>query len=812
MLLYINKMPSLTLNKAIFLGILTALPVNTVAAENNINNAGIETTSSQIVKNNSEKNNSSSVGNNLTEHTDDIMTVIAPQVERRAGTITTISASDMQKNGGNDFGSIMRYQPLISATGSSAGSSSGKSGFDRHGYTGYNIRGLESNRVAIDIDGIPLPNATGRSYVGRAGLNTFGIGRDYIDPYLYGRVRIESGATSVERANNALGGTVSFQPKSADDYLSPTQFHYFSYQSDYDSANRSWHNGITAAAGDEVLRGILVISRRDGQQTGNNSSVIAAYPENWYSNSILMSGIWRPNDEHMFTGTVDYYNKTNKNQSDTWNTSGSATIGTSNQISDSNRASISLKDTWIPTNNTVIDSADTRIYYQKSKANDKTDMLRNSTVIDTIYSDYSVKTYGLETQILKTLDNHKITWGLNVQQSQTERPFRQEPARNTPDTIMQPEADSQTIILGGFIQDNIALAINGHNFSVVPGMRMQYKESRPQNLAGLTSTSTIINPTDVDKLYGKKNTNTQGLPSLSFLYDLTPNFTIYLQYKRGAQFPNASQLYGSWNLGSNYAGRGQYALIGNPSLKTETSNNIEWGMKGELTDGVTLNTALFYSSYKKFIANTRYTRRANPEKFVNVPRNIYTIYQAENRDSAFIYGGELSTKINYGTWFSAVNGLSTTFAIGYNKGQSKSNYSGDKYVDLDSIAPMKAVFAVAWDDPEHRYGMAITSTFQKGKQATATNRQTYSNTGSAITDSTIEYMKVPGYGLIDWTGYWQVASHVKLNGGVYNVTNRKYWDYLNSRQLTEVSKQGAYDVALAVQPGRTFQLGVNVDF
>ncbi|WP_163306924.1 TonB-dependent receptor domain-containing protein, partial [Enterobacter ludwigii] len=69
-----------------------------------------------------------------------------------------------------------------------------------------------------------------------------------------------------------------------------------------------------------------------------------------------------------------------------------------------------------------------------------------------------------------------------------------------------------------------------------------------------------------------------------------------------AQFPNASQLYGSWNLGSSYAGRAQYALIGNTDLKTETSDNVEWGMKGEVAEGITMRTALFYNTYKNFIA------------------------------------------------------------------------------------------------------------------------------------------------------------------------------------------------------------------
>lgn len=134
------------------------------------------------------------------------MTVTAPAPVQKAGSEHSISARELENKGANDFGSIMRYEPLISATGGSGGSGNGKSGFDRGGYTGYNIRGMESNRVGIDVDGIAQPNATGRGYVGRAGLNTFGIGRDYIDPYMYGSVDIQSGATSTETANSAIGG------------------------------------------------------------------------------------------------------------------------------------------------------------------------------------------------------------------------------------------------------------------------------------------------------------------------------------------------------------------------------------------------------------------------------------------------------------------------------------------------------------------------------------------------------------------------------------------------------------------------------
>ncbi|MFH4233429.1 TonB-dependent receptor, partial [Acinetobacter baumannii] len=92
-------------------------------------------------------------------------------------------------------------------------------------------------------------------------------------------------------------------PKSADDYLRPGKTSAFGYRSGYDSADRSWHNGVTVAGGDELLRGILVYSRRDGQETENNSGTVDAYPANWHSDAFLASGIWQPNDEHKLTST-----------------------------------------------------------------------------------------------------------------------------------------------------------------------------------------------------------------------------------------------------------------------------------------------------------------------------------------------------------------------------------------------------------------------------------------------------------------------------------------------------------------------------
>lgn len=738
-----------------------------------------------------------------------VMTVTAP--EQQAGNKTTITQQELQQRGANDFGSIMRYEPLINATGSSGGSSAGKSGFDRAGYTGYNIRGLESNRVGMDIDGIPIPDATGRPYVSRTGNNTFGIGRDYIDPYMFGSVDIEKGATAVDQPNTSIGGNVSFHNKTADDYIPGGKSTYFGYQSDYDSANRSWHNGITAAAGDDELRGLFVYSRRDGQQTRNNSGIKEAYPANWHSDAFMTSGIWQPNDQHQLSATFDYYHKTNHSHYDTWDTSGDTVWGTARQQSDTRRWGINLADEWTPYND-IIDTLTTRLYWQQTQAHDNTYLPTSDRQYGFVYSDFNVDTYGFDTRGTKVAGRHELSAGVNARLDNSERPFRQEPAPDTFSAITQPQSDSRTFAIAGYLQDKINFDLQGHNFAVIPGVRVMYQSTKPKNLGDLTNGSAVLTEKQVEALYGKTNSDTQVLPSLTFQYNLTSALTTYLQYKRGVQFPTTSQLYGSWNLGSSYAGSAQYALIGNTDLNTETSNNFEWGLKGQATEGVTINTSVFYNQYKNFIAYSRYRRSTNPEMFVSVPGNIYTSYQAENRDKAYIYGAEISTKVNYGTWFPQVDGLSSTFALGYNEGKSKSSYAGDRYIDLDSVAPLKAIAGLAWDDKARGYGVAITTTFVKGKQAKATNRESYTNTGTAITDSSTEYMRVPGYGMVDATAYWQASKNVKLSGGIYNITDRKYWDYTSSRTLTNSNAQERNDINLAVMPGRTFQLGVNVDF
>lgn len=759
-----------------------------------------------------------------TDATDDTMTVYSPKIEKEAGTQTTLTAEDMRKDGGNDFSTIMRYQPLISAPGVTGGVSAGKSSYDRGGASGYNIRGLENNRVSIDIDGIELPSSTDRGTStpsGRVQSGSTGIGRgDYLDPYVYGSVDIASGATDVSNTNNALGGSVSFKPKSADNYLSADKHSYFGYQAGYDSSNRSFHNGITAAGGDDYLRGVVVISRRDGNETENHSdATIDSTPANWHSNAVLASGIWQASDAHQLTATVDFYHKTNHANFPTWNVGASGTSSldgsTSFQSSQTRRLGVSLTDLYTPEHFALFDSLSTKLFYTKTEAHDYT--ISDATTPTSVWSNYDTNAFGLESKAFKEWSNHRISYGFNVRQAKTERPLTAEnlTASTLDVELGRPQADSEIINLGAFIQDKITWQLAERDFSIIPGIRFAYQHAEAKNTSNLfTNTNGNVSSDEAAGIYG---TNADGkvLPSLTFQYSLKPDLLAYVQYKRGAQFPTDGQLYGAWSLGY-FGTSSSYAILSDPDLKTETSDNYELGLKGQIVEGVTLNASAFYNDYKNFIANGYYRRANNAALFASVPSNISILYLTENRDKAYIYGGELSAKFNLGTWFEQANGFSARLAYGYTKGASKSSADGDSYVDLDSITPQKAIVGLAYDAPDSLYGAALTATFNKGKTATyAAGRKR--NSGSTLGSDDYTFMRVPGYGLVDLTAYYRVAKNVRISGGIYNLTDRKYWDYQTSRNIeaptsTDASDVNYYNQQLATAPGRTFQLGVNVDF
>lgn len=729
---------------------------------------------------------------------------ILPQVDvseqAEPGTAATISGNELDR--ANNMKDVVRNQPLVSAPGTAAGTTRNRSSFDRSGTTGYNIRGIEGNRVGMDVDGVEMPDATTRPYVSRVGVNSFGVGRDFIDPEMFSAVTILSGTTSAKRSAGGIGGAVSFKTKSADDYLRGGKASYFGGKIGYDSADRSWNESVTAAGNSGSLDGLASYSRRDGHATRNNSAIVDSMANGWNSDALLLKGGLRIDAANRLELSADAYRRKNDTFFHGWDTNSTAITENSQQHSDTRRNTLQLMHQWTP-NKAWADQADTRLYFQNTDTEDITDTttLSSNARVHNV-SENKTRTWGLSSVAGKRLDRHHVSYGFNASTQDVERPW------NVPG-YMKPQPDTTTGRAGLFVQDDIAFDVGGHRLVVMPALRGDYVKIKMRDLGSFVSG--VLTPADVEKMYGSPSARIWS-PSLGLSYDIAPNMLAYAQYKRSGRAPSAGEIFGSWNLASNYLTGNQYALVGNQKLKEETSDAFEVGFKGKPAPGVTLNTSVFTTRYNDFIAYTRYTRALFPAMFTNVPAHIGTIYQADNRDDAKIYGLELSARLDHGRWSPLAQGFYTSWAMGLSRGTSKSSYAGDKDVALDSVLPRKAIIGAGYDAPLKAWGVNLAGTFVAGKQAVATNRDAYNNAGPALADSTTALFPVPGYARFDLIGYWQVDKNVRLDAGIHNLGDKRYWDYSSARNLQPSVARDRRDIELLTEPGRTAAVSLNLAF
>jgi hemoglobin/transferrin/lactoferrin receptor protein len=730
--------------------------------------------------------------------------VSAEALRREAGAKVVVTQEEVEKTGATGIADVIRYQPLVEAPGTVSGATRGASRYDRSGTTGYNIRGIEGNRVGLDVDGIEMPDAVSRApLTNRAQDGTFGMGRDFIDPDIYSAVEIQSGTTNAQRTAGGIGGAVSFRSKSPEDYVSASKPLYLGAKLGYSGANSAWTKGMTAAGLSGDFGALVSYVRRDGKETQNNSLGVPSYPDDWHSDALLLKGSLRLNPEHKLELGADLYRRESDTRFEAWNTAATAVTGNSHQIAKTERSTLHAAHTWAPLGGGLVDQLNTRIYWQDTEMNDVTDTVTLATrASERDISKNTTRQLGFSSVADKRVGKHALKFGVNYSTADNAHPF----SSTDPLAGRQPFPDTNTVRMGLFAEDTIEWEVGGRRLALVPGLRVDRVRPRIENAASFANER--ITAAELERMYGSTAATTIVSPSLAVLYDVAPALTAYAQWKRSGRAPTNSEVFGYWN-----GGGGTYALVGNKDLGKETSNAFDIGLKGSPTDGVVFNGSVFHTRYKDFISYTRYTRANNPELFTHIQQSLSILYQASNRDEAHISGAEFSARLEHGTWTPAAKCLYSTWAFGYSQGSSQSNFKGDRKVDLDSVQPGKAIIGLGFDAPQKAWGLNLTGTFVKGKQAVSTNRLAFSNDpGATLTDSTTELFRVPGFARFDLAGYYRVSQNVRLTAGIFNITDKKYWAYSSTRNLQPQSAQDRRQIQLSTAPGRTYALSLNVDF
>jgi hemoglobin/transferrin/lactoferrin receptor protein len=709
-------------------------------------------------------------------HADDTPTARLGEITvdaKRDERAVVIDSREMEKRNVTDMANMARYEPLVNVPAAASG---GANIWDGAGNTGFNIRGVEGNRVSLDLDGIPLPDAAPRP--DGSSVNSFGIGRDYFDPETFREVRIESGTSPASAGSPGLGGSVSFATKSPEDYVSATRPLYGEYKFGYTEAAHSRLHALTAAAQQGALQMLALYAHRDGEQQESKGSV-PPNPDDWNSDALLAKLIWRVSPSHKLGFTADAYRNEHERMFN--NKLGPSYPAGSTQDSRTHRNRFSVDHEFTGATS-WFDMLETRVYVQDSKVEDHT-LARyitggqpTSRSIDTGFYN---KSKGLTSNATKQLGAHTLAYGVSFEDLESRRPWREDRTVLATGahqiTNKNRMADMDTTKFAAYVCGELTL---GDGFALTPGVRGEYRELKPKNLQNY-----VVAVPGAGKEIQKED-DSYLAPSLMLSKALGTSMSAYASYTRGARIPSAAERTGTYDSFS-YTGAGTgYATLGNPNLKKERSDAYELGLKGHPDRSLTISAKTFYTSYKDFIDYV-----SQPADPVNYPTITFGLFRPENIGKAAVWGGEVS-----GRYISSgLPGFSATMAAGASRSRSENTRNGVKG-ELPSTLPYKASAGLAWDDTAGRGGASLVAVHTRGKQARA-------DVTSVNTQPT--YFDVPSATVLDLTAYWNVGKNAILSGGVYNLADKKYWDYASSRTLAAGSTAALQaEIERQARPGR----------
>jgi hemoglobin/transferrin/lactoferrin receptor protein len=169
--------------------------------------------------------------------------VVATKIPRPAHTVaaavSTFDRGRMEWEQARDLGDLARYEPSLEADYSSP----------RFGDSGIAIRGIGGNRVALEFDGVPLPQqfAVG-SFADSSRLT--------VDSAIVGRAEVLRGPASALYGSDAIGGVIALTSTDPRDLISPGSSRHVAARGGYFGVDDGWTGDATAAwagAGDGLL-------------------------------------------------------------------------------------------------------------------------------------------------------------------------------------------------------------------------------------------------------------------------------------------------------------------------------------------------------------------------------------------------------------------------------------------------------------------------------------------------------------------------------------------------------------------------------
>lgn len=670
----------------------------------------------------------------------------------------TVQSSDlMRQNMVQDERDLLRNEVGIGVTESG-----------RAGSNGFAIRGVDKDRVAILVDGLPQAESFMPSiYKGYGYFNGSINNTEYEN---ISQVMINKGANSVTDGSGAIGGSVRFTTKNIEDFVQEGRSLGGYWKSGYSSKNREWRQVLGAGFRHNGFFGFAQITKRRGHETINNG-----HGENIYGSArgkpdplLRHSTAWLSKvgyewGDHRITAFYerrDQRQKMAEKSFDSWGTYRFAEDTSPYRRYGLEYDYIATDSNWIDTINVI--GAVQKIWMRSDTYNVKQS---DPSIVDQHY----FREFQQNQKFLKgELFTQSIAIGAQSHSFQAKAEYRHGRLQNSNHDILylngvaHPSRYSimtpvKSRVFSLALRDEINLS---ESLQAVAGLRYDDYRYAPQ-LDG--SNKFPVSFDDQQKHF--RNLSWQ----LGLTYHLTPAHQVSYQIGTGFRAPRIEEMFFEFGKG------GMNHFMSNPDLKPEKALNQEVSYQFQ-NDIALLRVGAFYSQYRNFIEErVSEGRLPNPWYDPNSywggePYLSINQIQFVNVAKAHISGIEISGSLN-GEALGLPNQWNFHLKGQYSKGR---NQDGDP---LKSIQPWSVIAGVDYRADSGRWNVALTGRYSAAKKGKDTLETYYSWRGAEVKEW--PYLS-KSYFVVDLTSQIKIDRDITMNIGVFNLFNRSYttWDSL----------------------------------
>lgn len=653
-----------------------------------------------------------------------------------AAPVSVITAEQIETAVAFELRDAIRHEPGISL------------GRDPHrfGSGGVNVRGLGGNRVLVETDGVPAA----RTFATGSYSNT---GRQFADLELVRRIELLRGPASALYGSDAIAGVVAITTVDPQDLLEPGARLALRGRVGYAGDDQSAFAGLTLAARTGSFDSLLAWTRREGSEFDNNSARPVANPRETTADSLLARSVFQGLSNPLRL-TVGWSRQQVLTDVDSLELSGGRFANTIFMRGDDAARNLRVTLDQRLEDTGPFDQGEWRLYWTETRIRQRTDEERRAAgaavpplAIEREF-DYRERVTGAELTLARVIESgsgpHRLVGGLEISEARVveQRDGLQTNLTNgtVTSTILGerlPVRDfpiSRIREAGLYLQDEWRPA--GGRWSLIPALRADWYQLQPQ----------------VDALYAADNPNTWPVgieqtslsPKFGLGYRLRDDLTLFAQYSHGFR----SQPFEDVNIGLDLA-QFRTRAIPNPDLRPERSDSLEAGLRftGTVLSG---SASVFASRYRDFI-----------ESRVNIgvdPVSGYTLFQSLNLARARIEGAEAALDVDFGAWRAQLTGWTGRMALAWARGEDTGTGR-----PLNSIDPPRGLLGVRYETPSGRLGAGLDVTIVASK-----NR---------VTEASAPLFRPSGYMIADLTAQWNAGERFRINAGVFNLADRRYYDW-----------------------------------